>query len=231
MRLHLFKEHFSFIKCLDRFASSFCCLSCDKFFTAKWVLDRHQKTCKGSTREIYSNGIYTTPKTVFEELEKYGVQIPQNLRYCNTFAVFDCEVYMAENTGINNTDKVNFCFKHELASIAVASNVEGFTEPNCFVSDGDKTKLVEKTIKYLAKISEKAFLDQKHKFVDYIDEIEELDDEALVMRFERYLKQLIVLSFNGEFGVMIKFNFNYQDDNLISKIDRSLSRPVLLGCG
>jgi hypothetical protein len=46
---------------------------------------------------------------------------------------------------------------HVLLSVSVCSNVPTYTEPICFVSEGDTSETVESCLSYLTDISEKAF--------------------------------------------------------------------------
>ena len=58
MYLSLHHNHFSFIKDLQKFSSSYCCAKCKKIFTRHWNLKQHVSSYDATTRKIYGSGIY-----------------------------------------------------------------------------------------------------------------------------------------------------------------------------
>lgn len=197
MYLNLYEEHFSYIKDFNKYSSSYCCPSCGKIWTHHGDFKKHIKVCDGATKEIYTNGIFRLPETIFEQLAAVGVDIPTDLRYYDHKICFDIEATLSRDTGVANTDKVNFINIHKLASISVCSNVPSFTSPRCFVSDGCPRELVKKAVKYMHEIAAEAYDLQHEKFVEYIPQIDLLDDQRLQDRFDEYLMQVPVLTFNG----------------------------------
>ena len=107
--------------------------------------------------------------------------------------------------------------------MSVCSNVPTYTEPICFVSEGDTSETVESYLSYLTDISEKAFrllvprygmvfeeilqrLDQDLE--EYKDDEEREREEKkhhlyqLKQQLEHYLQELPVVSFNtGKYDV------------------------------
>ena len=197
MYLNLYIDHFSYVKDLDKYSSSFCCPKCRKIWTHHGNFKRHLKACDAGTRSIYANGVFALPQNVFEQLEVHGVEIPPHLRFFEHRIAFDIECFLCEETDRPNTERVAFSHRHELASISICSNVPDFENPVCLISDGSPRKLVKEAVDYMNEISDRASELQHDKFADYLGDIEELENEALCAKFEEYMNQTPVLSFNG----------------------------------
>ena len=197
MYLNLHRNHFSFIKDLQKFSSSYCCAKCKKIFTRHWNLKQHLSSCDATTRKIYGSGIYRVPESIFGVLETHEIIIPPELRFHEYRICFDIECYMDRDTAISDTDRVTYLFKHQLASVSVCSNVPGYTEPKCFISDGCPKKLVKEMLAYMREIAEEVSMLQREKFVEFVPTIEALNDTKLHDRFYEYITQTPVLSFNG----------------------------------
>ena len=197
MYLNLYDDHFSYIKSLDLYSSSFCCPKCRKIFPKHWSLKRHFATCDAATTQVYQSGVYRVSDTIFDSLERHNISIPRELQYHEYRICFDIECFMNRDTSIQDTERVSYEFKHEVASVSVCSNVPDFTEPRCFVSDGCPKKLVKNMLSYMQEISEEASQLQREKFSDFIPQIDALDDSKLQNKFDDYMDQIPVLSFNG----------------------------------
>ena len=197
MHLNLFGNHFSFIKDFGKYSSCYLCTTCKRSFNRKWSLHLHLKTCDTSTRAVYGSGVFTPPPTIFDKLTAHGIEIPDSLRFYEHKIVFDIECLLTRDTGLNNTERVNYTFKHELASISVCSNITDYEDPICFISDGCPRRLLQKCIEYMTEIAIVAKIEQREKFAAYMEQIEELDDIGLVEKFDEYLSQVPVLSYNG----------------------------------
>ena len=197
MYLNLYIDHFSYVKNLEKYSRSFCCPKCRKIWTHHGHFNRHVKTCDAATRDLYANGVYSPPQNIFEQLAVHGVEIPPHLRFYEYRAAFDIECFLCQETNIADTARVSFSHRHELASISICSNVPGFEDPACLISDGSPRKLVKDAIDYMNEISVAASELQHEKFDEYLGQIDELENVALQEKFEEYMSQLPVLSFNG----------------------------------
>lgn len=197
MNLNLFGNHFSLIKDFGKYSSSYLCLKCKRSFDRKFNMVRHTNICDASTKNVYGSGVFHPPQTIFDQLSDHGVDIPNDLHFFEERICFDIESILVRDTNIPNTDRVTFTFRHELASISVASNVEGFEEPVCFISEGCPKKLLRKAIEHMQEIAVEVEILQRTKFEDYIELIEELDDAKVVEKFDEYMSQVPVISFNG----------------------------------
>ena len=200
MYLNLYIDHFSYVKDFGLYSKSYCCPKCRKIWTRHWDFKRHVKGCDAGTKSTYGNGIFKPTQTIFEQLEAHGIEIPEELRFYEYRICFDIECTLSRDTGVPDTARVSYSFKHDLASISICSNVPGFVEPTCLISDGCPKKLVKKSVDRMVEIAKAARELQSEKFDEYILDIDELDDTGLQQRFEDYISQIPVLSFNGDYS-------------------------------
>lgn len=196
--LNLYKKHFSFIKDLKKFSRSFRCDQCNKLFPSAYRQRRHTATCDAATRDIYKGGTFEPNRTIFDQLEDFGVEIPVELHYFPYRVCFDIECALIPETGVENSTRVEFNARHLLASISVCSNVPGHLQPQCLITTGCEKELVKRFIALVIEISDLSHELMKERFSDYLEAIHQIDDEKLVERFEEYLKQVPLLSFCGQ---------------------------------
>ena len=200
MYLNLYVDHFSYVKNFDLYSKSYCCPKCRKIWTRHWDFKRHVKSCDAGTRSTYGNGIFKPTQSIFEQLEVHGIEIPEELRIYEYRICYDIECTLSRDTGVSDTARVSYSFKHDLASISICSNVPGFLKPTCLISDGCPKKLVKKFVDSMIEIAKVARELQSEKFDEYMLDIEELEDTGLQQRFEDYISQIPVLSFNGNYS-------------------------------
>ncbi|XP_063687079.1 uncharacterized protein LOC134820563 [Bolinopsis microptera] len=198
MYLNLYKKHFSFIKDLCKFSRSFRCTHCSKLFPSSYRQRRHTATCDAATRDIYTGGSFEPNRTIFDQLEDFDIEIPAELRYFPYRMCFDIECALVRDTGVENSTRVEFSAKHLLASISVCSNVPGYLQPQCLITNGCERELVKRFIALVTEISGESHQLMKERFSDYLTSVDQTDDEKLVDRFEEYLQQLPLLSFCGQ---------------------------------
>ena len=66
-------------------------------------------------------------------------------------------VFLTVQTYLRTAKKVQWVARHELLSVSVASNIPGFEQPRCFITDGDSKKLVESMMSVLESMSETVY--------------------------------------------------------------------------
>ena len=71
----------------------------------------------------------------------------------------------SSTTGLNDTEKLTWNAKQIPLSVSVCSNVPGYDQPKCFVSNGDSKQLVKEMVEYLVKISEESYRLLKEEFI------------------------------------------------------------------
>ena len=129
--LNLYQRHFSYIKDLKKYAKSYCCSRCGKYWKDGFKLNRHERTCEAKFHHTFPGGAYKTPPTIFELLEDEGFTIPPHLKYFPYRATFDFECMFNRQTGLNNTEKLTWNAKHIPLSVSVCSNVPDYDHPKC----------------------------------------------------------------------------------------------------
>jgi len=118
------------------------------------MLHRHERTCTGDVIYKYPGGVYHT--AIFDRLEDEGIDVPEEDRYYPYIATYNIEV-MLQPTDKRRSEKLEWTSHHVLFNMSVCSNVPTYTEPICFVTEGDTSETVESCLQYLTDISEKAF--------------------------------------------------------------------------
>ena len=156
INLNLYMNHVSYIKDLMSYRRSYACRNCDKLWKHVGKLHRSEKNCKGGVRYKHPGGVYHTTNTVFEELEDDGIIVPPEHRYYPYQATYDIET-MFHPPEKERTTKLEWVNQHVLLRISVCSNVPEFTEPKCFVFEGNSALTVEDCLQYLTEISQAAY--------------------------------------------------------------------------
>ena len=110
-----------------------------------------------------------------EELEEFGIIVPQADRTYPWFAVYDFESIL-EKIDESNTNKLHWDRKHRPISVSVSSNVSKFTDTVCFV-ESDLDTLLGKMMEHLMKITHKAQRKAKAKWSDALSKLKEMKEE------------------------------------------------------
>ena len=171
--LNLDQRHFSYIKDMNKYAKSYCCSRCGKFWKHVGMLHRDEKTCEAKVDYTLPGGAYNTPPTIFQLLEDEGFTIPEHLKYFPYRATFDFECMFSSTTGLENTKKPTWNAKHILLSVSVCTNVPVYDQPKCFVTDENSNQLVKEVMDYLVEISRKSYGLMKEKFFSVFDAIDQ----------------------------------------------------------
>ena len=164
MNLNLFENHFSLITDLDRYCASFGCRMCGKQWKSFWLLKRHEKTCTNATKRMYIGGSYQPEPTVFELLADEGITVDEEKQFYPYRITYDFESYFCKEDLPKSSDKLTWEAKHIPLSVSVCSNVPGYQEPQCFVTEGDPQELVSKMVDYMHQIqtTAEAHLHEEH---------------------------------------------------------------------
>lgn len=186
MYLNVYKQHFSYIVNIDLFTKSYRCSLCSKLWKSAKALGRHFP-CSNSTTYEFKGGMYEASKGLFESLEEEGLNVPENLKYHNFRACYDCEVFFSKDNLPESTKSTSWTARHELASVSVCSNVPGYQQARCFISTGDEYLLVSEMMTYLDVIQVEAFKLQREKFHHILRELDAMieyqiwqEDKAMI---------------------------------------------------
>ena len=91
MHLNLFDKHLSYISNLNAYTQKYQCPSCQMHFKYVQSMKRHSLKCQGRTKHRFPGGFYSSPKSIFDKLEEYGIVVPAEERIFPWFLVFDFE--------------------------------------------------------------------------------------------------------------------------------------------
>ena len=240
LNLHLEASHYSWIKNLSLYTKSYRCSFCSKLLKTSAALKNHALSCStDTTKFVYPYGEFKPVCGVFDMLEDAGVYVDQSRRYYPYYSVFDCESFQSSKNLPKDTETIHWESHHNLASVSLCSNVNGFTEPVCFVNDsGSEFSVVRRMLDYLTKLSELCY---ERLLISYSDVFTELDKqrqlavrrenlanaygsvEGVERKFDRlraelqkYLRDLPVFGFNsGKYDIpLIKHHMlKYFQDN------------------
>ena len=236
MYVNIFETHFSYIKDINMYSRSWRCRNCEQaLWKSSWELYRHERTCEAGVNRIYTGGVYRPPSSVFERLDDEGIVVGDSLRFYPYRATFDFESFFTGDTLPADTDHVQWVARHIPLSVSVASNVPGYEDAQCYITDGDSDKLLGAMMSGLVATSDAAFASLLPSYEDVLDELnarkhaweeetkeEEEEEEAeegtnnpyktLIGQLLGWLRQLPVIGFNSgryDLNVVKKFFIPY----------------------
>ena len=235
MYVNIFETHFSYIKDINMYSRSWRCRNCEQaLWKSSWELYRHERTCEAGVNRIYKGGVYRPPSSVFERLDDEGIVVGDSLRFYPYRATFDFESFFTGDTLPADTDHVQWVARHIPLSVSVASNVPGYEDAQCYITDGDSDKLLGAMMSGLVATSDAAFASLLPSYEDVLDELnarkhaweeetkEEEEEEAeegtnnpyktLIGQLLGWLRQLPVIGFNSgryDLNVVKKFFIPY----------------------
>ena len=114
---------------------------------------------------------------MFELLADEGIIVMEEDRYYPYCITYDFESYFWKENLPQSSEKLTWEAKHVPLSVSICSNVPGYQEPQCFVTEGDSQELVSKMIDYMHQIQQiaQAHLHEEHN--DYYNTLCELLQE------------------------------------------------------
>ena len=174
MYLNFYENHFSLNTNLDLYCKSFECRQCHKLCKGAWEMNRHECTCNQVTKKKFVGGSYQPEPTVFELLADEGITIDDEKQFYPYRITYDFESYFCKEDVPALSEKLTWEAKHIPLSVSVCSNIPGYQEPRCFVTEGDPEKLVSKMVDYMHQIqtTAEAYLHEEHS--DYYNALLEL---------------------------------------------------------
>ena len=99
MHLNMYDLHLSYIANVSCYASKFQCRTCERHFNDISNMSKHQRICNEKNNHQFPGGFYTSPKTIFEKLEEFGIFIPKTKRVFECFLVYDFEAMLVPVQG------------------------------------------------------------------------------------------------------------------------------------
>lgn len=164
MYLNVYDGHVSLITRPDEYSHKYVCAKCSMAFPRVDTKKVHEARCRGDDEEgdgnldtsnrQYVGGYFKERPGVFQRMREALVPVDKEQEKYDWFACFDVECLLKDLP--SNEEANSACLsEHQCVSIAVSSNVPGFTEAVCFV-DHSPSKLVEEMLAYLRRVQEKA---------------------------------------------------------------------------
>ena len=173
MYVNLHEKHFSFIKDIRMYCQSWRCRNCEQaLWKSPWEMHRHERTCEAGVNRIYKGGVYRPPSSVFQRLDDEDIVVAPVLRYYPYRATFDFECFFTGDNLPADTNTLQWSARHVPLSVSIASNVPGYEDARCYVTDGDADKLVVDMMTRLNTISDAAFASLLPLYADVLNELE-----------------------------------------------------------
>ena len=90
-------------------------------------------------------------------------------------------------TYLQGTEKLNYSARHRLMSISVCSNVPGYKEPRCFISEGSEVRLITSFLNYIEEVQERSYEELCGKFTQVFQALDDaiVDQELLEEEFAK----------------------------------------------
>ncbi|KAJ8050420.1 Zinc finger protein MSN4 [Holothuria leucospilota] len=174
--VNLSGKHFSYISNIKMYTKTYLCTKCQKLWKDSNALLRHEMKCEGKgSKHKFPGGVFQIPKTVFEKLEDEGFSVPETLRYHPYRVVFDFECYFTPNE--ESIGKLVWEAKHVPLSASVCSNVPGFLEPRCFVSEKNPETLIQSVVDYISQIAASSQAILNESFNEFICSVKQKIDQ------------------------------------------------------
>ena len=173
LNLNLFKHHLSIITNFKAYAKKFACEKCNRHFQNKSDLKRHQRKCQNNVKFKFKGGYKEKPKTIFEELSYFGIDVPY-IMY-DKFATYDFESILESVTPDPNS-KCKFTTKHKAISVSINSNIPDFNHPKHILNE-NLEQLITHMITYLKEIAEHNAILMLKKFENVFEQLDKLIDK------------------------------------------------------
>ncbi len=154
--VNIHDNHLSYIHSFSAFAKKFQCGKCQRHFNRLQNMRSHVKTCRNVTKYKLPGGFYQAARSIFDHLEDVGITTVPEQRFFPWFATYDFEALLERvEDDEGSSAKLTWERKHRPIAVSVASNVEGFTEPVCFVEENVDV-LLSSMMTHLKTISQKS---------------------------------------------------------------------------
>ncbi len=156
----LWRNHYSYIKNLSVYANKYPCKKCGKIFPTICRLFRHASSECGVTKNTFPGGIYTPQENIFDILEAEGISISNEIdRYFKYRIIYDTESFQYTKNLPENTQTITYTASHQLASIAVISNVPKYEKTKVFIVSDTKNDydITVDMLQYMIEISDEVY--------------------------------------------------------------------------
>ena len=231
MNLNLYGNHVSYIKEMNLYCKQFQCKICGRYFKRKDHWKRHLKNCDDKLKLEFPGGFFKPPKTVFQDLESFGIRIPPQQSIFREFIVFDMEAMLIP-TQESNSEKLTWTHRHHPISVGICSNFKEYKEPFCIVNAKEE-ELITEMVVYMTKIADAIRKEKEQLYESVFEEMNELEEKwsrdeyspqvskmmikqirFLKRKMELYCSQIPVLGFNSA-----RYDLNLIKGKIIKALD------------
>ena len=175
LNLNVQGNHLSFITSTSHFLNKHKCAKCFRLFKTHKQCVRHHRFCTNVTKETLQSGFYTLPKTIFQSLSEFGIEVPTEKQFYDFFAVFDFESILQPER-VKVSDKIHHTHNHQPISVAISSNFPGFQTAKCFLNS-DLDTLLGEMLSYLEEIRNGVVTELKESWKDVFDKLSSQRDQ------------------------------------------------------
>ena len=179
--VNVYQNHLSYIKDIIMYSKQYICSRCDKVFCRMQKLKQHQAKCDGTVKYVFPGGVYKNKLSVFEELEKMGVQVREADKYEKWFACYDFEAHQRdcdekvdadEENSLEVEEGTSWNKVHVPVSFSAGCDVDGAETSH--VSSKDPGELISQFVAILLELGEKKYRAAVERFEYIFDQLEQL---------------------------------------------------------
>jgi hypothetical protein len=229
-----FKNHFYYIKDINKFCNSWRCQRCGKYFNHRGSCMRHQQNCSRKQKKIYPGGGFTRPEDVFGKLRRLGIRAEDSEgRELSVFfehrMSFDFESRM-QDLHSRRGRNLKYTKRHIPMSVSVRSTYNGVNRDNRKCNEvqhfrnADPKKLVEEFCAYINEVAELIGNEMER---DYGDLLKQVEDKAKVARAA--LKDRRLLSGDEKIAANQRYHANRQYMDLEKQLRRWIYQVPVIG--
>jgi len=170
--MNLNNDHLSFVQDFEMYAKKLSCAACERMFSKVSNYKRHIRLCSNRTKYVYPGGYHKKMKTIFQEMEEYGIYCSPDKQHYPWYSFYDFESMLVKNP-TKYGKKLVFTCTHQPVSVSVCSNVEGYTQPFTLVNE-EPDILITNFVDYLYDIQRKTVELAEARWSDVIEKLDEL---------------------------------------------------------
>ena len=156
MYANIYKHHINLIISMRYYAKMHACAYCGRLFTDKYKAEQHERVCTKMSKIMLRGGCHVNKYSIFERLDKVGIVVPLEKRVYKHFVLYDLEAMLKPvSDEVRQPKKLKYVKIHHPISVAFASSVEGFLEPECVINP-NVDELVQAMFSYFDRVRQKA---------------------------------------------------------------------------
>ena len=169
---NMYDNHVSFISNIMIYSKKFTCDVCQKMFDRFWNMKRHRVNCSLKSRHVFVGGSFKFHRTVFQQLESFGVHVPESKRYYKFILCFDMESILAPVSRNSQSPgaKLVYTHEHQPVSVSICSNIPGFQSPHTII-DSTPRSLVNCMFEHFHEIRRRQQELAKERWYPYYDQL------------------------------------------------------------